>query len=245
MKPSFMRRSVWLAIVASVVIGARSHAQTTNAATGPSSVDLRPNFDRWSLSLRKQGNRPTCSVFASVGAIEYAVARQLDRGVPLSVEFANWAGNRAIDRDQDGHFFWEIIKGFESNGICSEVEMPYAKEFSAERGPTEQALSEAKGFQSLGLKFHWIRPNDGKAGLTAEQISDIKTTLAQGWPVAVGSYHSILLVGFTNSTALAGGGEFYVRDSGGGNEQTLTYAATAKRICDAFWVESQVANDTK
>lgn len=245
MTTRFLCKFVWPAIIALFAIGTSGPAQTTNATTVPTCVDLRSNFVRWDLPLRKQGARPTCSVFATVGAMEYAVARKRDQGVPLSVEFANWAGNRAINHDQDGHFFWEIIKGFESNGICNEVEMPYANEFSAVRAPTAEALAKAKKFQTLGLKFHWIRPNDGKQGLTEAELKEIKDTLVQGWPVAAGSYHSILLVGYTNTPALDGGGEFLVRDSGGGNEQTLTYGAAAKRICDAFWVESPVAKNSQ
>ena len=61
--------------------------------------------------------------------------------------------------------------------------------------------------------------------------------LAAGSPVAAGSYHSILWVGYHDDPALAGGGEFLVRDSGGGNEKTITYAAAKERMCDLFWVE--------
>lgn len=213
-------------------------AQTTNHTALPAIVDLRPNFERWSLPLRKQGARPTCSVFATVGAMDYAVARKLNRGVPLSVEFANWAGNRAINHDQDGHFFWEIIKGYELHGICAEAAMPYAEKFDAGRRPADQAFTNACEFRALNLKFHWIRPNDGKQGLEDHHIQEMKSTLVKGWPVAAGSYHSILFVGYAEDPNLEGGGQFYVRDSGGGNEQTLTYAAAKQRMCDAFWIEA-------
>ena len=87
------------------------------------------------------------------------------------------------------------------------------------------------------MKFHWLRPNDGTQGLTDEHIAQTKTVLAGGSPVAAGSYHGILLVGYHDDPALAGGGEFFVRDSGGGNEQTLTYTAAKERMNDLFWVE--------
>ncbi len=170
--------------------------------------------------------------------MEYAVARKLDRGVPLSVEFANWAGNRAINHDQDGHFFWEIIKGYELHGICREEEMSYADTFEAERRPSAQAFTNASEIRTLDLKFHWIRPNDGKTGLEDHHIQEMKSSLAKGCPIAAGSYHSILFVGYADDSNLEGGGQFLVRDSGGGNEQTLTYAAAKKRMCDASWVES-------
>lgn len=226
------------------VVVVQAPAQTTTNSTLPSSVDLRPNFERLQLPLRKQGARPTCSVFATVGAMEYAVARKRDRGVPLSVEFANWAGNRAINRDQDGHFFWELIKGYELHGICAEAAMPYAENFDAGRRPSDQALTNACEIRALNLQFHWIRPNDGTQGLDDRHLAQIKATLAKGWPVAAGSYHSILFVGYADDLNLEGGGQFLVRDSGGGNEQTLTYAAAKKRICDAFWVESPAPTAT-
>lgn len=225
-----------LAVGLLLISGLAVEAQQTNNVL-PASVDLRPNFERWRLPHRKQGARPTCSVFATVGAMEYAVARKFDRGVPLSVEFANWAGNRAINHDQDGQFFWEIIKGCELHGICREEEMSYADKFEAERRPSDKARTNASEIRALDLKFHWIRPNDGKCGLEDHHIQEMKSTLAKGWPIAAGSYHSILFVGYADDPNLEGGGQFLVRDSGGGNEQTLTYAAAKQRMCDAFWVE--------
>jgi len=234
------KRTATLALVGlALLTGAiAAQAQATNTTLLPDKVNLRPNFERWKLPLRKQGARPTCSVFASVSAMEYSVARARAHGVPLSVEFANWAGNRAIQRDQDGHFFWEIIKGYELKGICPEDDMPYAADFDANRTPSEKAIARAQELMSVKLQFHWIRPNDGKTGLDDHHIREIKATLANGWPVAAGSYHSILFVGYTDDQNLEGGGQFLVRDSGGGNEQVLTYAAAKIRICDAFWVES-------
>ena len=204
---------------------------------GNASADLRRNFERWQLPLRKQGARNTCSVFATVGAMEYAVARRLDRGVPLSVEFLNWAGDDVIGRPQDGHFFSSVIRGYEKHGICAENEMPYARKFSADYQPAEKARTAAREMRALDLKFHWLRPNDGTKGITDEHIAKTKEVLAGGSPVAAGSYHSILFVGYMDDPALPGGGLFLVRDSGGGNEQTLMYAAAKERMCDLFWVE--------
>jgi C1A family cysteine protease len=203
----------------------------------PAAVDLRPNFDRWNLPLRKQGHRGTCSVFATVSAIEYALASQSDRGLPLSVEFLNWAANRAIQRDQDGHFFSELMRGYERFGICPEADMPYGPHFNATNQPSPTALAAAREIRSHGVKFHWIRSNDGTQGLTDQHLGDIKRALAGGHPVAAGSYHSILLVGYTDTPGDPEAGRFIVRDSGGGNERTLAYAAAKKRMCDLFWVE--------
>jgi len=212
-----------------------SQPDATNAL--PAAVDLRPNFDRWNLPLRKQGHRGTCSVFATVSALEYAVASQSGQGLPLSVEFLNWAANRAIRRDQDGHFFSELMRGYERFGICPETAMPYARHFDATNQPSPTALTAAREIRARSVKFHWIRPNDGTQGLTDQNLSDVKRVLASGQPVAAGSFHSILLVGYADAPDAPEAGHFFVRDSGSGNERTLTYAAAKKRMCDLFWVE--------
>jgi hypothetical protein len=204
----------------------------------PSAVDLKANFERWQLLQRKQGARNTCSVFATAGAMEFAVARKLNRGIPLSVEFLNWAGDQVINRAQDGHFFSSVIQGYEKYGICPEGDMPYADKFRAEYQPSEQARAAALALHEVDLQFHWLRPNDGTQGLTDGHIRGIKEVLAKGWPVAAGSYHSILFIGYRDDAALEGGGEFFVRDSGGGNERTLSYTAAKVRMCDLFWVET-------
>ncbi len=203
-----------------------------------SAVDLRPNFERWNLAQRRQGRRNTCSVFATVGAMEYALARNQQRGTALSVEFLNWAGNHVTGRPkQDGHFFSEVIRGYELHGICPEEEMPYTARMDAANQPTAKARESALALKDRALKFHWIRPNDHTKGITARHIEETKAVLKSGWPVAAGSYHSLLFVGFEDDPALPGGGRFLVRDSGGGREQAMTYEAAAKRICDLFWVE--------
>ena len=118
--------------------------------------------------------------------------------------------------------------------------MPYARKFSGDYQPSEKALAAAREMLGVGLEFHWLRRNDGTQGLTDEHIAKAREVLARGWPIAAGSYHSILFVGYTDDPALPGGGQFLVRDSGGDNEQALTYAAAKERMCDLFWVESSV-----
>lgn len=216
-------------------------APGATVAVALASVDLRPDFERWNFPRRLQGRRNTCSVFATVGAIEFALARSRGRGVPLSVEFLNWAGNQVTKRpSQDGHFFSEVIRGFELHGICAEAEMPYARRMNGTNQPTAEARESGHALIARGFKFHWIRPNDGKRGIDDRHIAEVKAVLNAGWPVPAGSHHSILLVGYADDPTVPGGGQFWVRDSGGGNEQSLTYQAAKERICDLFWVESPV-----
>src|SRR5579863_200252 len=54
-------------------------------------VDLRPEIARRGLHIRDQGERGTCTVFATTFLIEYQLAGQMpnSRGVKLSEEFLN------------------------------------------------------------------------------------------------------------------------------------------------------------
>jgi hypothetical protein len=93
----------------------------------PVQVDLRTQFAKWKLPPRGLGTRNTCSVFVTVGAFEFALSKQHDRGMPLSVEYSNWACNQVIrnsTRDR-GQFFHDLLKGYEKHGLCRDELMPY------------------------------------------------------------------------------------------------------------------------
>lgn len=216
---------------------------TTLLAADPkpaAQVDLRPNFARWGLPIKKQGARNTCSVFTTTGAMEYALSKKFNRGLRLSEEYLNWSCNQVIkNTTQDrGQFFGDLLKGYELHGICPEGAMPYARAFSSSYQPNERATSDAKLLKNHGLRANWIKPNDGKVGITDAHIEQMKATLRTGWPVCGGSAHSVLVVGFKDDPALAGGGHFLLRDSGGGNEQTMTYRAAKARLCDLLWYDT-------
>jgi hypothetical protein len=115
-------------------------------------ADLRPNYVRWQLEPRAQGNRGTCSVFVTTGAFEYALSRNVDQGTPLSVEYLNWAANQVRNRTDDGGFFSELLRGFQKHGIALEKEMPYEAQFSNTQpspGAVQSARKNlARGFMS-------------------------------------------------------------------------------------------------
>jgi len=133
--------SLIVALLASGVTGsvaAEGDPKPNEIASGelPPRVDLRPQFVELGLTQRIQGRRGTCSVFATVEGLEFALARSTGRGERLSIEFANWAANSTTGRTDDGDFFHNIIKGIQARGICTDTAMPYEKEFSAERAPS-------------------------------------------------------------------------------------------------------------
>ena len=224
-------------------------------------MDLRAAFDKFGLTARLQGARPTCSVITVAGALEFAVAKRQGQTPRLSVEFLNWAANQACGDKADGGFFSDLWKGFAAYGICTEAGMPYESEFDHGRQPNAAALADARTRLSLGLRLHWIKEWNVKTGLSAEQIASIKQTLVKGWPVcgglrwpkqeqwvdnvlqmcpasAVRDGHSILLVGWRDEAVQPGGGVFLFHNSSrGGKAGAMPYAYAREYMNDAVWVD--------
>ncbi len=211
----------------------------TPAAAEDTSRLVQDRFAEWSLTVKRQGARNTCSVFTMTAALEYAVSTRRGKGTRLSEEFLNWACNQVIgNKEADrGQFFSDLWRGFEKYGVCEEAEMPYGAKFDPSLRPSDEALASAAAIGELGLRLRWIRENDGKAGVTDEQIAEMKRVLTEGTPVAAGSYHSLLFVGFEDDASQPGGGRFLLRDSGSGREGEMSYEEAKTRLCDVFWLE--------
>lgn len=229
--------------------------------TVPDAIDLRPEFLVRGLPPRLQGKRPTCSVFTMTGAIEYAAAGQRGAGTPLSVEFLNWATNRARGREEDGGFFSDIWAGCAAHGVCPEADHPYQATFDAALQPGEPARKAAAQVRALGLTFHWIKEWDPETGLTPAHLAEITATLRRGWPVCGGfrwpkkpdwqegvlqmcppeevfDGHSVLLVG-CREDAQHPDGVFLLRDSGAhGPDGCLPVEYVRAYMNDAAWVEA-------
>ncbi|MGC8641085.1 MAG: DUF2961 domain-containing protein [Isosphaeraceae bacterium] len=237
--------------------------KTNGPEAGVPSVDLRPDFQEKHLEARSQGGRGTCSAFAMTGAIEYAVSKARPSAKPLrlSVEFLNWASNQATGTAVDGGFFTDLWKGMLRHGICPEEDMPYANQFSPSARPSQTAIEHARPIRNLGLRIHWIKEWNPKKGLSDGQLSEIKRTLRNGWPVCGGFLwpkrarweqnilqmcprvevfdgHSVLLVGYRDDPSLPGGGVFLIRNSGGSSRDgLLSYEYVKAYMNDAAWVD--------
>jgi WD domain, G-beta repeat len=207
------------------------------AAPPGRTVDLRPNYERWGLEPRSQGGRGTCSVFTTVAAFEYALSRKLDRNMALSDEYLNWASNDAIGRQDDGGFFHDLLKGYEKHGMCLAQYMPYQRDFDPSLAPTEEARANAREVGQSGFVIHWISPWRPQAGLTDDQMAQIRAALDAGWPVALGSGHSVLAVGYTDDPMQPGGGTIVTRDSAAVGYCTVTYEHVKADVGDVFWVD--------
>ena len=229
----------------------------------PPGADLRPIFQQYDLASRRQGARPTCSVFTVAGAIEFAAAKREGHGTRLSVEFLNWAANAACRETNDGGFFSDLWKGYAAYGISTEAEMPYRDKFRPVVPPEAGAVADAKTRLNLGLQLHWIKEWNVNTGLTQSHVASIKRTLSEGWPVCGGfrwpkqamwekdvlqmcasntvyDGHSVLLVGYRDEAAQDGGGVFIFRNtSGKGRDGFMPYAYARAYMNDAVWVGAE------
>jgi len=218
-------------------------------------------FDAFHLSSRRQGSRPTCSVFTVVGALEFAIARKQGSSPRLSVEFLNWAANKACGGNADGGFFSDLWKGYAAYGICKEENLPYAEAMEATLEPAPAALKEARTRLEIGLQLHWLKEWNVKTGLTDNEFAAVRRTLQGGWPVCAGlrwpkhekwvenvlqmcapeavfDGHSVLLVGLRDDNSQPGGGVLLFRNtSNGGKDGAMPYAYAREYMNDAAWVD--------
>ncbi len=240
-----------------------SHAPAADlpqAASAPPVVDLAPDFERWGLPVRAQGDRGTCSVFAVLGALEHALAARSGEGIALSVEFLNWAGHRATGRTVDGGFFWELWKGYERSGICAEAVLPYAAAFDASLEPSDAVLREASSRLHAASELHWLKEWDPETGLTDAELHDVKRALAEGRPVCGGfrwprapqwndgvlamagaadvfDGHSVLLSGYADDDT-PDGGSFAIRNSAASEASgRMSYEYVREYMNAAAWIE--------
>lgn len=208
----------------------------------PSGVDLRPTLTDLGLTPRPQGARGTCSIFTTCEAIEFAMVKRTGSPQRLSPEFVNWAAGKAAGRPSDGNFFHNAIAGFERYGVCAESAMPYEPTFDPARAPSAQALADAATLRDRStdhLTVRWVVPwKPNRFGVDAEQLNEIKRVLALGYPVAAGSGHSRLLVGYRDDDAQPGGGVFYTEDSALNRFDEVTYEFVRTQVADVFWVEA-------
>lgn len=206
----------------------------------PLDSDLRPQLTQLGLLPRAQGPRPTCSIFTTVAALEFATARAHGTPIRLSVDYCNWAGNAATGRADDGDFFHVALAGWERFGICRDELLPYGAAFDPAATPSPDALVDGgRHLASVGrrLKVRWIRPPDGKPGLSDAQFADVIATLGRGWPIAAGSGHSRVLVGYRGDAGTVGGGTFLTLDSALGAFGEVPAAFVKNELYDVFVVE--------
>lgn len=197
-------------------------------------VDLRPELNRLGLSIKKQGGRNTCAVFALTGALEFALAKKMNRGIRLSEEYLNWTGNVATGQGNDGATFPELVEGFNRWGICRENLMPYLASQSTFRAPGAAAFDDALNIWKMGFARHWI--TRGRT-LTHADLEEVKKVMRAGFPVCGESSHCLLLIGYQDDPRQPGGGTFLTRNSATVRYETMSYAEAAQKFYSLLWIE--------
>jgi hypothetical protein len=212
-----------------------------------SDVDLRGAIARKGMSVRNQRDRGTCSVFTTTVLLEYAYTELCDRWTAdFSEEYLNHVANLATGDVNDGDFFHNIIKGYETYGIVTESSLPYRPDSYSFDGYYLPPDVVSAGIFMLSnkqkMRTVFIRPWDGTEGLTSSQLQDILAALRRGTPVGLGRTHSMPIVGFRLDDNEPGGGVFLFQNSWGTTwgEQGYHYesfAAVQAETSDAFFFE--------
>lgn len=136
----------------------------------PSSVDLRRDFS----SIRNQKHQGACSSFSLVSVIEFFLRRALQKQTDLSEAFVYYNAREINDKaDEDsGSTFQDVIQSIRDKGVCLERLCPYNPDVYDEQ-PSQEAYSDGelrKVTEAKNVKL---------------QVEDIKSALAQGYPVVI------------------------------------------------------------
>lgn len=224
------------------LVSAPSAPPPAPLAALPTSIDLRPRLLELGFAPRPQGHRGTCSIFTTCACFEFAHYKRTGVPLRLSPEFVNWAAGQPPRRPSDGNFFHNALAGFEAHGVCPDASMPYRPDFDPNYAPSPDAAAEAARIRDESggvLLIRWIVPWEAnKQGVADDQLTEIKRVLASGYPVAAGSAHSRLLVGYRDDPALPGGGLFITQDSALNRFDEVTYLFVREQVNDVFWVEA-------
>ena len=175
-----------------VLLCSSAHSDDSPSNGLPGSADLRPLLEKYELPSCRQGNRGTCSVFTMTGALEFAVAKRQGHCPRLSVDFLNWAANKALGRTNDGGFFSDMWSGFSSYGICRAEDFPTHSQFDPvlllhrKRWPTpRRGYPLACG--CIGLRSGTSRPDLTAARISRHQTSpDLRMARGRRFPLAEG-----------------------------------------------------------
>ena len=226
----------------------------------PAKVDLRPKFSEFGLPICSQAG-PYCWDYTTIGVLEYEASAELGQRLTLSPGYLAWAAQETDSQGTGGSNFGRANRGLENYGMAplSMGGVPVAS--GSIPTPLRPTIEIGQTFGDVD--FHWIR-FWGRTPLTTDQITAIKTDIANGHPVAVGMQwpnqasfvpgtfvlkvprknrvfdgHCVILIGYEDDPTLPGGGVFLFRNSWGQNwgddgYAKMPYALLNFCINDAF-----------
>lgn len=162
-------------------------------------VDLRPRFRELELVMKDQGFRPSCSVFAVVGALELQNALVAGRTEKLSEEYLIWATRHSLGLDRvarpssgdaeagddapkdAGFALSEVVGALRTYGIPLQSDMPNMRVLALEKiaPPAEEVVHRARTRRQV-----FAHPLTGRDN--SVRIANIVHALNEGVPVAIG-----------------------------------------------------------
>ena len=216
----------------------------------PTSFSLRNEYDALDVVVKDQGQRGTCTIFGTLGVMEFHLAKQ-NKYVQLSEQFAAWAANQISHTGgkRNGYAATDVMEGIKKYGITTEEIMPYKDKGGIGR-PSKVVLADAATRKNVGVTVFKQLPEDWskfKPGFTQDEIQAICGALTEGLPVTAtvswhygeGGYdtnfivrlsgsnssgHVVVLVGYELSKKYPEGGCFIFRQSWGKDYGDKGYA---------------------
>jgi C1A family cysteine protease len=161
-------------------------------------VDLRPRFRELELGTKNQGLRPSCAVFAVVGALEFQNAEATGHTEKLSEEYLIWATRRTLgvpagekrviedadgsddDKRDAGFSLMEVLSALRAYGIPLQSEMPYKFGMGMEKiaDPSDDIVASARSRRQIAT---YSVPGMNNS----VRIANIIHALNEGVPVVV------------------------------------------------------------
>jgi hypothetical protein len=128
-------------------------------------LSLRPRIEELNLRTKNQGRRPSCSVFAIVGALEFQHALLTNDAKRFSEEYLYWATDRTIQRAgrppaeegndglDAGYSLGEVGAALRAYGIPYEESMRYLQGTAAKDRPEPDTaiIGEARNLGRVSL----------------------------------------------------------------------------------------------
>ncbi len=206
-------------------------------------VDFRGRLAELELGTRNQGMRPSCSVFAVLGAMEYMLSDESGQAEKLSEEYLIWAVLKTLGQGRKlnstqgggdiGFTLPEVAQAIRAYGVPLREEMPYAVTSSLDRNrnPSPDIVEKARARSKIG--FYHVPGREAD-----RQIENMIHALNENVPVVVGvkwphyktllhtallsgqkpreNYaHAVTLIGYRNETGRLEDTTFIFRNSWG------------------------------
>ena len=132
-------------------------------------VDLRDSF----TSIKNQGALGACSAFTMVGIYEYILKKNNQQEMDLSESFVYYNVRKKDNKEREdcGSSLYSIIVSMGTEGVCLERLCPYST--NPNISPSAEAYADANSRKIV--KALNVRP----------KVEDIKSAVAQGYPVAI------------------------------------------------------------